>query len=262
MIKVFLRVNFRAHRPRAQVNQVNSERIRKRIIIAILLTASALVSISCNVASGNEEFFGKTTPPERNILRYVNGPEPESFDPAVSSGQPEARIYMALFEGLVEYHPKSLDAIPAIAERWDTNNDSSEFVFHLRHNARWSNGDPINAHDFTYSLRRALSPEVQSRTANLAYYIKYAQAFNSKSFFVRDPQTGRFLLEQDFAEGPAVTPVSLSQKALGANESEYSLADGTSAASDTQFHQYMHSPGRLVLPGSEKARQKILDANP
>ena len=113
----------------------------------LLLSGCALVSISCNVAAGNEEFFGKTTPPERNILRYVNGGEPESFDPAISSGQPEARIYMALFEGLVEYHPKSLDAIPAIAESWDTNNDSSEFVFRLRRNARWSNGDPITAHD-------------------------------------------------------------------------------------------------------------------
>jgi oligopeptide transport system substrate-binding protein len=241
---------------------VNIDCIRKRIIIGILLAACALVSLSCNVASGNEEFFGKTTPPEGNILRYVNGPEPESFDPAVSSGQGEARIYMALFEGLVEYDPKSLDAIPAIAERWDTNNDSSEFVFHLRRNARWSNGDPINAHDFIYSLRRALSPEVQSRTANLAYYIKNAQAFNSKSVFVRDPQTGQFLLEQDLAEEPPATPVSRSQKVLGANESEYALAEGRSLAPDTPFHQSMHSPARLVLPGSEKARQKMLDANP
>ena len=95
-----------------------------------------------------------TDPPERNILRYVNGAEPESIDPAISSGQQEARIYMALYEGLVEYDPKSLDAIPAIAERWDVNNDSSEFVFHLRRNARWSNGEPITAHDFVYSIRR------------------------------------------------------------------------------------------------------------
>ncbi len=241
---------------------MNINPLRKHIIIALLIAACALVSISCNLASGNEEFFGKTTPPEGNILRYVNGPEPESFDPAISSGQAEARIYMALFEGLVEYDPKSLDAIPAIAERWDTNNDSSEFVFHLRHNARWSNGDPINAHDFIYSLRRALSPEVQSRTANLAYYIKNAQAFNSKSVFVRDPQSGKFLLEQDLAEEPPTTPVSLSQKVLGANESEYTLAEGNSVTPDTPFHQYMHSPARLVLPGSEKARQKMLDANP
>ena len=239
-----------------------ANRIPKLVLSAILLGASALVSISCNVASGNEEFFGKTTPPERNILRYVNGGEPESFDPAVSSGQPEARIYMALFEGLVEYDPKSLDAIPAIAERWDINNDSSEFIFHLRRNARWSNGETINAHDFIYSLRRALSPEVESRTANLAYYIKNAQAFNSKSVFVRDPQTGEFLLEKDFAEEPPASEVSLSQKKLEANESEYQLAAGVSATSDSAFHQYMHSPARLTLPGSEKARKKLLDANP
>ena len=149
LIKVFLRVNFGASLNRPEVNQVNVPNCTaKQIIIAALLAGCALVSIGCSVASGNEEFFGKTTPPERNILRYVNGGEPESFDPAISSGQPEARIYMALFEGLVEYDPKSLDAIPAIAESWDINNDSSEFVFHLRRNARWSNGDPITAHDF------------------------------------------------------------------------------------------------------------------
>ena len=256
-------LSFGASRALPKVNQVNVGRIPKRIIAALALTANVLVSVGCNVAASNEEFFGKTTPPERNILRYVNGGEPESLDPAISSGQPEARIYMALFEGLVEYDPKSLDAIPAIAETWEINNDSSEFVFHLRHNARWSNGDPINAHDFIYSLRRALSPEMESRTANLAYYIKNAQAFNSKSVFVRDPETNQFLLEKDFAEAAPPTDVSLSQKVLAQKESEYPLKDGkTEPAPDTAFHQYMHSPARLVLPGAEKARKKILDANP
>lgn len=263
LIKVFLRVNFGASLNRPEVNQVNVPNCTaKQIIIAALLAGCALVSIGCSVASGNEEFFGKTTPPERNILRYVNGGEPESFDPAISSGQPEARIYMALFEGLVEYDPKSLDAIPAIAESWDINNDSSEFVFHLRRNARWSNGDPITAHDFIYSLRRALSPEVGSRTANLAYYIKNAQAFNSQLVFVRDPQTKQFLLEQDFAESDPTTEVSLSQRVLGASDSEYQLAEGRSTTPDTAFHQSMHSPARLTLPGAEKARKKVLDANP
>lgn len=234
----------------------------KRALIGILLATVAAVAIGCSVSASNEEFFGKTTPPERNILRYVNGGEPESFDPAISSGQPEARIYMSLFEGLVEYDPKSLDAIPAIAERWDVNKDSSEFVFHLRKNARWSNGDPINAHDFIYSLRRALSPAVASRSANLAYNIKNAQAFNSGSVFVRDPQTGQFLLEKDLAEPGAEGSVSLSQKPSGSNDQEYELTEGTPPpASDTAFHQSMHSPARLTLPGSEKARAKLLASN-
>lgn len=228
----------------------------------IVLTTVSFIAVSCRVAATNEEFFGSTVPPQRNILRYVNGGEPESFDPAISSGQQEARIYMALYEGLVEYDPKSLNAIPAIAERWDVNNDSSEFVFHLRKNARWSNGDPINAHDFVYSIHRALSPEIGSRTANLAYYIKYAQAFNEGAVFVRDPKNSEFLLEKDIAGDALDVAESLSQKSLGANWREY---EGTAAEStpapDTAFHQFMHSPARVAIPGNEKARAKLLAGN-
>ena len=99
---------------------------------------------------------------------------------------------MALYESLVEYDPKSLSAIPGLAERWESNNDSSEFTFYLRHNARWSNGDPITAHDFVYSVRRGLSPALASKNAYLAYYITYAQAYNEKFAFVRDPKTQQF----------------------------------------------------------------------
>src|SRR5205814_74317 len=102
-----------------------------------------------------------------------------------SSGQPESRIFMALFEGLVEYDKKSLDPVPAIATRWDENNDASELVFHLRKDARWSNGDNITARDFVYSFRRGLSPELLSRSASLAYYIRYAESYNQGAVFVR-----------------------------------------------------------------------------
>src|ERR671926_1868610 len=101
----------------------------RRIAGLILVASLAYTTLSCTVASGNEEFFGRTVAPSRNILRYVTGDEPESLDPAISNGQPEARIYMALYEGLVEYHPKTLAPQPALAERWDINNDSSEFTF-------------------------------------------------------------------------------------------------------------------------------------
>src|SRR5215210_6722930 len=158
----------------------------RQIIGLVLLASLAFSTYSCTVASSNEEFFGTTTPPERNILRYVSGDEPESLDPAIGNGQPEARIYLALYEGLVEYHPKTMAPQPALAERWDINNDSSEFTFHLRRNGRWSNGDPIDANDFVYSFRRALAKETASRNASLALYIKYAQAFNEQQVFVRD----------------------------------------------------------------------------
>jgi oligopeptide transport system substrate-binding protein len=161
----------------------------------------------------------------------------------------------------VEYDPKTLEPIPALAERWDINNDASEYVYHLRKNGRWSNGEPITAEDFVYSLRRGMSPELASRNAYLAYDIKYAQAYNSKAVFVKDPKTGEFLLEKDFAESQHSEP--LSQAPLTAPDSEFNnAAEGFKSAPDTAFHQFMHSPARLVLPGSEKARTRALDANP
>ena len=113
----------------------------KPLLLGLAIASFVFGAISCRVVATSGDFYGNTTPPKRNILRYVNGDEPGSLDPPVSSGQPEARIYMALFQGLVDYDPKTLNAIPALAEHWDVNNDSSEFVFHLRRNAVWSNGD-------------------------------------------------------------------------------------------------------------------------
>jgi oligopeptide transport system substrate-binding protein len=141
-------------------------------------------------------FFGTTDPPKENILRYVTGAEPESLDPQQGSGQPEARIYMALYEGLTEYAPKTMLPEPALAERWDVNADSSEFVFHLRTNARFSNGEPITAHDFVWSLRRGLAPEFASRNSYMAYPVRYAQGFNESSLFVKDKTTGEFDLDK------------------------------------------------------------------
>jgi oligopeptide transport system substrate-binding protein len=237
-------------------------RTYSRLLLWIGILGSAAFAVTaCSVVAKNETFFGNTTPPAKNVLRYVTGDEPETIDPPVSSGQPEARIYMALYEGLVEYHPKTLEPIPAIAERWDINNDSSEFTFHLRQNARWSNGDGITADDFIYSFRRAVSPELASRNAYLAYYIKYAQAYNEGAVFVRDPSTSQFLLEKDFAHGEQPTE-PLSQRPLAGNEHEYNTAAGAQPTSESDFHRLMHSPARLTLPGSEKSRAKLLSADP
>jgi oligopeptide transport system substrate-binding protein len=235
----------------------------KHLLAAFVLATSVLAGISCRVVATSGDFYGSTVPPKQNILRYVNGDEPETLDPPVSSGQPEARIYMALFEGLVEYDPKSLNAIPGIAESWTPNNDSSEFVFHLRHNARWSNGEPITAQDFVYTIRRGLSPELASKNAYLAYYITYAEAYNEKLVFVRDPQTQQFVLEKDLADSTEPAALALSQRPLNAAEPEYGKSgdEQKGVAPDTAFHQFMHSPLRLTVPGDEAARNKLTTKN-
>src|SRR5882762_6509248 len=81
---------------------------------AIVVLIVSLINAGCAASASNASFFGKTEPPRDNVMRYVSGSEPESLDPAISDGQPEARIYMALYEGLVEYDPKTTAPIPAL----------------------------------------------------------------------------------------------------------------------------------------------------
>jgi oligopeptide transport system substrate-binding protein len=235
-----------------------------QLAIAAFIVALSLLSAGCSALANNSAFFGKTDPPRDNVLRYVSGSEPESLDPQISDGQPEARVYMALFEGLVEYDPKTTAPIPALAERWEVNNDSSEITFHLRRNGRFSNGDPITARDFVYTIRRGMSPKLASRNAGLAYYIKYAKAYNAGDVFVFDPAGKTFLLEKDFAQGSAQTAKEpLSSQPVGSVTAEYPpLPEDKTPDADTQFHQSMHSPARLVLPADEQKRNASLDANP
>ena len=228
--------------------------------LGFLLTLNVVLA-GCSASASKSVFFGKTDPPSENVLRYVSGSEPETLDPQVPSLQNEARITMALFEGLAEYDPKTTAPIPALAERWEVNKDWSEVTFHLRRNGRFSNGDSITAHDFVYTIRRGLKPSTASRTASLAYPIKYAQAFNEGGVFVYDPSTKSYLLERDFAESPVQPP--LSEQAVSSIADEYPpIAADKTPDSDTAFHRAMHSPARLVLPGAEKARNAAIEADP
>ena len=228
-----------------------------RSIFLISVLSACLIVVGCTASAKNETFFGKTNPPRDNVLRYVSGSEPESIDPQIPIGQNEARICMALFEGLAEYDPKSSQPIPALAESWEVNKDWSEVVFHLRHDGRFSNGDPITARDFVYTIRRGVTPAVGARYASLAYPIKYAQAFNEGGVFVFDPNTKNYLLERDFSETNSTTVAALSSQPE-ALRGEYV----DSSVANTAFHELMHTPLRLVLPGKEKKRNDLLDKNP
>jgi oligopeptide transport system substrate-binding protein len=114
---------------------------------------------------------------KRADLVILNGAEPETLDPALITGQPEGRIASALFEGLTAYDA-SANPKPGVAERWEVSNDGRVYTFHLRADARWSNGESVTAADFVRSWQRTLAPETASEYAYQLYYIKNGRAFN------------------------------------------------------------------------------------
>src|SRR5678815_4805145 len=92
-------------------------------------------------------------------------------------------------------------------------------------------------------------------SAYLASYLKYAQPYNEGQVFVNDPKTGQFLLARDFVADLAPEPISLAP--INPAKPEY-LPDPAEPKgdSDTAFHQQMHMPLRLTLPGDETKRAK------
>lgn len=227
----------------------------------VLIVLGCLIAAGCIASARDKSFFGATVPPRENVLRYVSGSEPETLDPQVTNLQNEARISIALFEGLAEYDPKTSEPVPALAERWEVNKDWSEVVFYLRHDGRFSNGDPITARDFVYSIRRGLAPELGSRSASLAYPIKYAQGLNEGGVFVLDPNSKSLLLEKDFAEVPEPAKPA-TDAPVSSLSKQKPVEPGPNTVPETEFHRFMQSPVRLVLPGKEKARNAVLEANP
>ncbi|MEW7864934.1 ABC transporter substrate-binding protein [Aeromonas diversa] len=89
-----------------------------------------------------------------------NGSEPATLDPHKTEGNVESAVLRDLFEGLVTSGPKG-EVLPGAAESWETK-DNKHYVFHLRKNAKWSNGDPVTAHDFVYAFQRAVDPKTAS----------------------------------------------------------------------------------------------------
>jgi len=100
------------------------------------------------------------------VLYRGNGEEPQTLDPHRASGVPSAHILRDLFEGLTTEAPDG-SIIPGAAMRWNISRDGRLYTFYLDREARWSNGDPLTAEDFVFSLRRSADPVTASNSAHM-----------------------------------------------------------------------------------------------
>ena len=101
-----------------------------------------------------EPYYAVTQPPAKQELRWSNGKMPGSLDPARAAAAPETDVVRAIYEGLTTLDSKTLNEVPAVAKKWEANGDLRIWMFHLRKEARWSNGESITAEDFVRSWKR------------------------------------------------------------------------------------------------------------
>lgn len=120
-----------------------------------------------NVQSGNRT----------GTLHWGNSAEPQALDPHIATGVPEHHIIGALMEGLVVKNRDTLKPIPGMAKDWSISDDGLVYTFTIRGDARWSNGDVLNAHDFAWSWWRALQPKLGNLYAYMYFPIANARQY-------------------------------------------------------------------------------------
>ncbi len=167
--------------------------------LALLLTCVALGGTGCSRRETPVELGNRL-----QILHQGVGADPNDLDPQLVSTNQAAAISMALGEGLTNYDPKDLHPVPGVAERWEISPDGLAYTFHLRTDARWSNGDRVTAGDFVFSAQRILSPAFAGEFAYMFFAVRGAEDyctgrtkdFSSVGVRALDPRTLRYELRQ------------------------------------------------------------------
>ncbi|CNC35320.1 putative periplasmic murein peptide-binding protein [Yersinia frederiksenii] len=117
---------------------------------------AALVGTALGAANAADVPAGTVLAEKQEIVRHIKD-EPASLDPMKAVGLIEAQVARDLFEGLVNQDAHG-QIIPGLAAKWQTT-DNQTYLFTLRKDAKWSNGEPVTAQDFVYSWRRLVDPK-------------------------------------------------------------------------------------------------------
>ncbi|MBL7201269.1 MAG: AAA family ATPase [Anaerolineae bacterium] len=123
-------------------------------------------------------------PPAPHALRVCLD-APSTLDPAMCSDVDSGQVIEQLFLGLVDWSPE-MEVLPQVARSWEVSEGGRTYVFHLRDDARWTDGMPLAAADFEYAWKRVLDPTAALRLAELLYDVKGARAYHHGQMSDRD----------------------------------------------------------------------------
>lgn len=140
----------------------------KRLLVALLSIVMVFSVFATGCGKNQTNTKGATNNTQKDSEQYLNffGAEPNTLDPGIASIDTAWVAQSPIYEGLtrITVDEKGNHKIePGVAETWEANEAGTEFTFHLRKNAKWSDGTPVTANDFVYSLRRVVDPKTGSK---------------------------------------------------------------------------------------------------
>ena len=143
-------------------------------LLAPLFAIALLLLSGC----GGRERDADAAVKEGKFIMVV-GADPQTLDPHVATGFVEYQVFLAIFEGLTRLDPRTSEPTFGAASRFVVDDDGRRYTFYLRPDGKWSNGDPVTAHDFAYSIQRILTASLGSEYAYFMFDLKNAREFHS-----------------------------------------------------------------------------------
>lgn len=173
------------------------------IVITISTIVLALGASSCDQLERHspQKYFSETRTSKKDEFRWSNGSQIKTLDPSKALSAPESDVVKAIYEGLTDSDPETLDATPSVARSWTQSEDGRVWIFTLRDDARWSNGDVVTAHDFIRSWKRLPSRDLPDSFARLVGNIEGLSEIADRDQVQRkdgDPVDGATVAVDDF----------------------------------------------------------------
>ena len=144
--------------------------LTRRQFNKILLSSILLPSFACTNLK-RKRFIPGT-------LRLNLGFEPDTLDWAKATDSYSFDVITNIMCGLTKYN-NDIVSVPALAKGWKISNDGKTYTFLLDKDAKWSDGQPVEASDFEYGWQRVLNPATAGPYAYLLYPIKNAKLYNT-----------------------------------------------------------------------------------
>ncbi|MCZ7588005.1 MAG: peptide ABC transporter substrate-binding protein [Gaiella sp.] len=150
-------------------------RITTRALVAAVVAGSfAVLAAGCGGGGAGGDEGG----PIDQVITINWGTEPPSLDPGLATDTTSADVLLNIMDPLVKLGD-DLEPVPNLAESWDISEDGKTVTFHLRADGRWTSGDPVTAHDFEWSWKRTISPDLAADYAYQFFGIAGASEYNS-----------------------------------------------------------------------------------
>jgi oligopeptide transport system substrate-binding protein len=146
-----------------------------RYALYALIALGVLVYLLSLSGAGSGAGTGSAINAETNSITITLREEPPQLDSGRATDAASFVVIAHTMEGLIAYDDNN-QLVPGVAERWDIREDGA--TFWLRDDARWSDGQPVTAHDFVFSWRRVVDPLTTSEYSFILYPIKNAEAIN------------------------------------------------------------------------------------